>query len=328
MKLLKNGKAKEPEASAAKTAAAVPVKRRKFRMTLERRNAVYGILFILPWLIGFLLFFLKPVIQSIQFSFNELEVTSKGFILNAKGLSNYIKAFTEDATFPQELVKSLNKMAGDVPIILIFSFFAALLLKQNFRGNTIVKTVFFLPVIMASGVFLRMQSQMGQATQDITATMSEATSTITLLQAFNLQKFLPELGMPQKYITLIVTPINRIFQTISLSGIQIFIFLAGLHSISPSLFEACIIEGASGWETFWKITFPMISPLILVNAIYTVIDSFTAYNNTTLNYIYTEAFGKFHFGYSSAMAWIYFLIIAVILGVVGFIASKLIFYQN
>ena len=318
------------KAETLQTGAATEVKRprKRFRMTLERRNAVYGLIFVLPWLIGFILFFLTPVIQSLQFSFNELEVTTKGFKLNPKGFSNYINAFTADATYPREITTSLNNMATNVPIILIFSFFAAVLLKQKFRGNGLAKTVFFLPVILASGVFLKMQSQFGQATAEITASMNESANAITLLQTFNLQNYMTEMGMPPNLIRIITTPINRIFQLISQSGIQIFIFLAGLHSISPSLYEACVIEGATGWESFWKITFPMISPLILVNMIYTVIDSFTAYNNTTLFYIYNEAFGKFHFGYSSALAWIYFLIIAGVLGIISFIASRLIFYQN
>lgn len=326
MKLIKNnaGKVKAP-----KPEKTVPVKRkRKIHLSLHGRNALYGYIFILPWVIGFLLFFLKPVIQSLQFSFNELEVTNKGFSLIPKGFSNYINAFTADANFPRNLTASLSKMATDVPIILIFSFFAALLLKQEYRGCNMAKTVFFLPVILASGVFLKMQSQFGQATAELNASIEESAKTITMLQAFNLQNYMGEMGIPAQYITIITAPVNKIFQLVSQSGIQIFIFLAGLHSISPSLFEACYIEGATGWETFWKITFPMVSPLILVNAIYTVVDSFTAYNNATLFYIYNEAFGKFHFGYSSALAWIYFLVIAAILGVVGFIASKLIFYQD
>ena len=106
------------------------------------------------------------------------------------------------------------------------------------------------------------------------------------------------------------------------------IFLAGLQSISPAIYESCSIDGASSWETFWKITFPMISPMILVNAVYTVIDSFTSADNNVMRYIdtiYEEGDGMVK---SSAMSWIYFLIVLILLGIVGGIISSFIFYQR
>ncbi len=301
----------------------------KGRITLEGRKAMYGYIFILPWVLGFLFFFLKPMIQTLQFSFSNLTVEPTGYVLEYVGLKNFTEAFLSDANFPRYLTASIKKMYTETPVILIFSFFAALLIRQKFKGNGIIKTIFFLPVIMASGTFMKLQAQSGGLNaQDITAAMSEGMQAVPVLQAIRFQRILEDAGLSATFISALTTPINNIFNIISLSGIQIFIFLAGLHSIHPSLFEACYIEGATGWETFWKITFPMISPLILVNLIYTVIDSFTAYSNTTMTYIYNAAFGLFKFGFSSAMSWIYFLAIGGILGVVGLILSKRIFYYT
>jgi len=300
----------------------------KARLTLEGRKAAYGYLFILPWIIGFLFFFIKPLIQTAQFSFSDLSVEPTGYVLEYVGIKNYRDAFLSDANFPRNLTGSIKKMLTDTPVILIFSFFAALLLKQKFIGNSAVKTVFFLPVILASGVFSKMQAQVANLnTEDLKAAMSEGMQAIPILQSVKLEQILLDAGL-EKLVPYITGPVNNIFNIMSLSGIQIFIFLAGLHSIHPSLFEACYIEGATGWETFWKITFPMISPLILVNTVYTVIDSFTAYSNTTMTYIYNAAFGLFKFGFSSAMAWIYFLCIGAILGIVMLLVSKRIFYYT
>jgi len=300
----------------------------KGSLTLEGRKSMYGYIFILPWIIGFLFFFVKPLIQTAQFSLSNLTVEPTGYKLEFVGLENYKTAFFSDANFPRYLTASIKKMLTDTPVILIFSFFAALLLKQKFIGNNAIKTVFFLPVILASGVFAKMQAQVGNLnTEDLRAAMQEGMQAIPVLQSVRMEYILIDAGLGD-YVQYITGPVNNIFNIISLSSIQIFIFLAGLHSIHPSLFEACYIEGATGWESFWKITFPMISPLILVNTIYTVIDSFTAYSNTTMTYIYNAAFGLFKFGFSSAMAWIYFICIGGILSIVGLLVSKRIFYYT
>ena len=125
-------------------------------------------------------------------------------------------------------------------------------------------------------------------------------------------------------VSYVVGLVNNVYSIINYSGVQMLIFLAGLQSISPAIYEACQIEGASGWETFWKITFPMISPMILVNAVYTVIDSFTRSNNPAMSFIakYPEA------EVSLAMSWMYFLIVMLIIGVIAAIASSFVFYQR
>jgi len=302
----------------------------KPRITLERRKSLYGYVFILPWIIGFLLFFITPVIKTIQFSFNTVVLNPTGYKLDWVGFKNYVDAFRTDANFPQKLASSLTSLATNVPVVLVFSFFAALLLKEKFRGNALAKMVFFLPVILASGFFLSVQSKYGDTSaQNINAAIEESKEMIQILDVSNIQGLLMRMGIPANIIGYIIAPVNAIFNVISTSGIQIFVFLAGLNSISPSLYEAAYIEGATGWETFWKVTFPMISPLILVNTLYSIIDNFTSINNATMEYIKSLMFSpNFRFGPASAMAWIYFLILAVILGIVGFFISKRVFYHT
>lgn len=304
---------------------------KKMKLTLLKKRSLYGLVFISPWLIGILLFFINPIIRTVQFAFSDIIVDKQGggyetiFI----GFKNFYEAFRIDLEFPKRLVASLAQMGTEVPIILIFSFFVAVLLKDKFRGATTVKAIFFLTVVLSSGVFLRMQAEssgynglvIGGAAQSMGGVMAS-------LSSFDIKTFLLQIGLTENIVNYIVEPINNLYLLMTRSGIQIFIFIAGLHSISPSLYEACYMEGATGWETFWKVTFPMVSPLILVNTVYTVIDSFTAFTNTTIEYIYNTAFGTaVRFAYSSSLSLIYFLIVGTCLGIVSLLVSRKVFYQ-
>lgn len=304
---------------------------KKKTLSLHQRRALYGLIFVSPWVIGILLFFFNPIIRTIQFSFSEIIIDSENNTYSTLfiGLQNFYEAFRIDIEFPKRLLASLIQMVTEVPVILIFSFFVAVLLKDKFRGASAVKTIFFLTVVLSSGVFLRMQAEssgynnmvIGGAAQSMGGVMAS-------LSSFNIEAFLLQIGLSEQLVNYIVNPINNLYLLMTRSGIQIFIFLAGLHSISPSLYEACHMEGATGWETFWKVTFPMVSPLILVNTVYSVIDSFTSYTNTTIEYIYDAAFGtSVRFAYSSALSMIYFVIVGLSLGLVSALVSRKVFYQ-
>lgn len=304
---------------------------KKKTLSLHQRRALYGLIFVSPWVIGILLFFFNPIIRTIQFSFSEIIIDSENNTYSTLfiGLQNFYEAFRIDIEFPKRLLASLIQMVTEVPVILIFSFFVAVLLKDKFRGASAVKTIFFLTVVLSSGVFLRMQAEssgynnmvIGGAAQSMGGVMAS-------LSSFNIEAFLLQIGLSEQLVNYIVSPINNLYLLMTRSGIQIFIFLAGLHSISPSLYEACHMEGATGWETFWKVTFPMVSPLILVNTVYSVIDSFTSYTNTTIEYIYDAAFGtSVRFAYSSALSMIYFVIVGLSLGLVSALVSRRVFYQ-
>lgn len=301
----------------------------KRKLTLQGKDAVAGYLFIIPFLVGFFGLFLPMLLKSVMFSFSNMTVEKGGYVLEKAangGFEHYIRALTIDPKFNLQLLGAVKDMAVNVPLILIFSFFAANLLNQKFRGRGVARSIFFFPVILTSRIVLGIESSdLLQATLGPEGMLSaDDASTV-----FNVATFLLKYtNLPSGIVTYLSEAVLGIYDIVIASGVQILIFLAGLQGISPSLYEASNMEGATAWENFWKITFPMISPLILVNAIYTIIDSFTSANNELMTLIKKTIFNDVRYGYGSAMAWIYFLVIAVIISVVGGIIAKRVFYMD
>lgn len=298
---------------------------------LMRRREYFGLVFAAPWIIGFVFFFLYPLFHSLILSLSNFQFDQTGvggYTTEFSGITNYIAAFTKDENFIQYLAESLLDIVVDVPICLVFSFLVAVLLKQEFRGNFIAKAIFFFPVILGTGVFLDVQTSISEIQGvAIEAAKEDGTQAAGFLQSVNIIAILQEIGVPADFVEYLTGPVDRIYSVISLSGVQIFIFLAGLNGISPSLYEATYIEGASGWECFWKITFPMVSPVIVVNIVYSLVDTFTSSANTTMEYIYDTAFSSLDYGLSCAMSWSYCLIMGVVVGLVMWFVSKKVVYQ-
>ncbi len=295
----------------------------KLRLTKRRREALTGVLFTLPFTIGFIFFFLHPFWQSIRFSLSQLKIVSGGYVLENVGLANYRTALVVNADFLRVFVEAVGRILIDVPLIVIFSFFAANLLNQKFKGRTIARVVFFLPVILGAGIVLQMEQ-----TDYIMGQLRSAAVEGGVLSGAILRQFLYELRIPETSLDYVMEAVDRIPEIIRASGVQILIFLAGLQSIPRSLYEAADVEGFTGWECFWLITLPMLSPLILTNAIYTIIDSFTTPANPLVKLVRETAFGGGGYGLSSAMGVLYFLAIAVILVITGAIISKFVFYEE
>lgn len=301
----------------------------KWRLTLRGKDMVAGYLFVLPFLIGFFLIFFPMIIKSITYSFSNMTVTESGYELSKaakNGFEHYIRALSIDPEFNLKLVTALKDMCTNVPLILIFSFFAANLLNQKFRGRAMARSIFFLPVIMTAGIISTMEAK------DLllnSVNSVEAMSSDDLSSFLNMADFLLEYtSLPLSIILFLSNAVTGIYNIVVSSGVQILIFLAGLQGISPSLYEASDMEGATGWENFWKITFPMISPLILVNSIYTIIDSFTSSSNELMTSIRTTIFSDVKYGLGSAMAWIYFVTIIIVILLVGGLISKRVFYTD
>lgn len=296
---------------------------------LKRRRGVFGLVFMIPWILGFSIFFLYPFIKSVFLSFQKVTfLPGGGFSTNFVGIENYISALTKDERFIPHMASSLLDLLVNVPVCLVFSFFVAILLRQKFRGNSVVKAIFFLPVILGTGVFLSVQTATsGVSGMALESAMDEGVRSISILQSINIVKILNDIGIPSSLTSYITGPVDRIYSVISLSGVQIFIFLAGLNNIPPSVYEAAYIEGASGWVAFWKITFPMVSPVIVVNVVYSLIDNFTISTNKTMGYIFDMAFLEFNYGLSSAMAWIYCLLLTIMVGISMLMISKKVVYQ-
>jgi len=300
-----------------------PVKKK--RLSLTGKRAMMGYVFVSPYIIGLITFFMVPIVRSFIFSLNRFEVVQDGFELIPVGFEYYRRALLVHPNFTRNLVESILDMVANVPLIIIFSFFAANLLNQKFKGRSAARAIFFLPVILMSGVMRVVDSgDLLQSSLGLTQTDAAQGS----FQAIQLARLLFQARLDPRFIEYIISAVNRIYEIVSASGVQILIFLAGLQSIPPSLFEASNIEGATGWENFWKITFPMVSPLILVNTIYTVIDTLTNSSNSVMELIRNIAFAQNNYGFSAAMAWIYFASIMIVVLAITGIISRTVFYQE
>ncbi|OBR62255.1 ABC transporter permease [Paenibacillus oryzae] len=295
------------------------------KLSLEQKNRYYGLYFILPWFAGFLLLFLVPLIASFRYSMSKLEVTNEGFTLDFIGFANFREALFSHESYVRTLTESVMDIAVNTPLIIIFSLFFAVILNQKFRGRVLARAIFFLPVILASGIIASIES--GDLMQSVVKSANDTTGGgLSVMKNLELTIMLIESGMSPILVEYLMGAVSRIYEIVSQSGVQILIFLAGLQSISPSLYEAAKIEGSTGYEAFWKITFPMISPLILTNLVYTIIDSFIS--DQTSRLVVDTAFKSFNFGLSAAMSWMYFAVIALVLWVTTALVSRKVFYQD
>lgn len=294
------------------------------RLTLKRKRAMWGYVFTAPFAIGFVLFFLAPMLQSIQFAFNELTMTASGFNLHNVGWENFRYVLQVDPDFLQIFTETTLGILIDIPAVIIFSFFAASLLNQRFRGRTIARVIFFMPVVLTAGVIYELEVQ--DIFHHMRAYVPGQDGFISGSQALIGLMF--RLQIPAAFVQYIITAVGRIPAIINASAIPILIFLAGLQGIPSSLYECAKIEGATGWESFWKITFPLISPLFLTNIVYIIVDSFTTPANQLVDHIYKTAWLRNMFGASVAMTWMYFAAIAVIILLVFAVLSRRVVYME
>ena len=302
------------------------MKKQRKKKTLAFKNAVAGYLFIAPFILGFILFMIVPLGQSLMMTVNEVNLGTGGFDMNWVGIKNYMDAFTVDPEFVPFLLSEISTMLLNTPATLIFSFFIALLLNQNFKGRGAVRAIFFLPVILSSGVIVGIEynNALLQDMKDVISSNTNDTSVTGVLESILITSDSSPMSMMFMYVFQII---DKVYDIAIASGIQIIMFLSALQTISPSMFEAAKIEGCTAWESFWKITFPMVSSMILVNVVYTVIDFFLKTDNTVMTKI-SEEVGKLNYGFSSAMAWVYFLCVIIILGIVSLIISKRVYYYE
>ncbi len=294
--------------------------KRKKRRSLERRRARAGLLFILPWLIGFFGMFARSLVTSLAYSVSQTSIATYGVETKYLGFDYYYRALFIDANFVPSMVEEVGGMLPQVVIILAFSLLMAVILSGSFRGRTFFRAVFFLPVICGSGLILSIMN--GDALSS--SILSGARSSM-LFQTSGIDQVLLKMGMSTSLIDTLMGIVNGVFDLSWQSGLQILLFISGIMGISPQLYEAAKIEGATAWESFWKITFPMLSPIMLLNAVYSIIDRFVDYNNGVLQYILTYS-QKLEFSFASAMAWIYFVVVGVVVAVVYLVINKRIVY--
>ena len=300
----------------------------KSSLTLEGKNAITGYLFLLPFIIGFLAFMFFPILESLRMVFSNVRIDTDrhGFFMTFTGLENLKRVLTVDPEFNRFVTEEIGRMVLIVPAIIIFSLFVALLLNQEFKARSIVRAIFFLPVILSSGVMIGLETNNSllNSMADIIKEGNLMKSSITKV----LEDILVAEGAASDFMGYIFRIINQIYDIAMASGIQIIIFLSALQTIPPSMFEAAKIEGATSWECFWKITFPMVSPLILVNIVYSVIDYFLRTDNRVMAKINISLIRLMQFGFATAMAWVYFLAVIIIIGIaMGLISRKVYYYE-
>ncbi len=307
----------------SKTDAKAGRKARK-KLAYEKRKALYGYGFIGLWMIGTLFFFLIPLVKSLWYSFNEVSIGEGKMLTSFVGLDKFDYVLTVDENYADYLKDTLLETLWKTPLVVVFSLFIAVILNQKFKGRTFARAVFFLPVIIATGpVYKIINGDMDSTGNTGAGQFSTMFSTDLVGE---LMQFLGIYGLSDNMSTLIQTVADNIFGIVWSAGIQILIFLAALQNIPPSAKEAAQMEGATAWEYFWKITFPYVSPFILANLIFTVVDSFTSPTNKVMGRI-LDMKEDWKFGEASAMAWIYFLIVLVAIGIITSIVNKFIYYE-
>ncbi len=308
-------------------------KKGRFHIPLERKRQLVGYWFCLPVILGFFCIFIPGMVSTFVFSFSEVQFNPDTIEMETVfvGFTNYIKMF-DSTDFIIPLTTCLKDMAINVPVIVLFSFFLAILLnRKNFPGRTFFRVIFFLPVIMDSGAAatagadsISQYSGFGFDSANSGMTSSVASQFANVL---NIQAFLEQLTFSTFIMDFVLKSVDRLSTTINGCGIQVIIFLGALQGVSPSVFEAAEVEGLSAWELFWKITLPLISPMILVNLVYTAIDSFGA-NDEILEQIQKTWYTLNQPGAGAAMTVFYFLCSTLIVLVIVGIVSRVVFYEE
>lgn len=267
---------------------------------IARRDAIAGLIFISPWIIGMLVFKIIPLINSFQYSLADIKFTAFGMKIKFIGIENYVKLFTSDVEFPIEIVNYATETLITAPIIVVFALIIALLLNSKIKCRGLFRSVYFLPVIIASGPVMNML-------------VGQGATTIPGIDAEAIEMALSE-SLPTGIASAVAEVFGNIITILWYSGVQILIFLSALQKIDSSLYEAAGIDGGSGWECFWKITLPTIKPMILLNVVYTIIFRSNNEQNTIINMIKTNMQNASKgYGYASAMAWTFALIETVII---------------
>ena len=307
------------------------VKIKTTKIPYEKKKGLYGYGFIALWFIGTLWLFIMPVLTSLWYSLCntklldkagalEVGMTSAGIYTEWNGFYNFTKAFTIDTTFLPKLGTALGEILPNTIVIMIFSLFIAVILNQKFRGRTLARAIFFLPVLIATGPVISVING------DMTSQgVSDAAQFSTLFKTDLVTELMDNLN--QTFTDIIKDITSGVLNLVWNSGIQILIFLSALQTIPPSAKEAASIEGATAWEFFWKITFPYISPMILSNLVYTVIDAFVSTDNVVMEYVLAQS-RNWEYGYSAALAWIYFAIVGACLGIICVIINRFVYYEN
>lgn len=273
------------------------VTRKSKRLGIDRKRSMEAYIFLIPWLIGVCLFFAYPIFVSIRLAFSDI-VEFKGLKTAWVGLENFRYIFFYDINFVPTFLKVVTDTLLNTPLCMVFSLIIAIFINRRMVGRGFFRTAFFIPVLLGTGYIMKQLLGMG-------------VDGMTVTTGILVPKLIADLLGPS--ITEVVQGfLDRITVVLWKSGVQIVLFLAGLQGISGSLYEAARVDGATEWEMFWKITLPMISPVIMMNVVYTIVSFFTDTTNPLVDYIYKMNFTNQQFEYAAAMSWLYFIFALVL----------------
>ncbi len=284
----------------------------------SQKKRMYGRMFILPWEIGFVLFFLVPLVQSFWFVFCTVSIGETNFDTEFTRFANIQYIFGESAKYVDNLYDSLTSFSYSIPLVVALSLIVGVLLNQKFKGRIVFRSIFFLPVIIATGVV--MTYIQGDATAEAMRSGSAEMST----NGIDVTAILQGMHLSKEITDFLVDFVNRIFDLFWDCGVQIVLFISGLQSIPEQLYEVCRVEGANKWEEFWYVTFPMLSGTTILVIIFTAIEIFTDSSNAVITQAYA-AMQQQIYDRSAAMLWVYFALVGSILGVVILILQKTVF---
>lgn len=313
--------ANEKKGSGYTSPAARPGKRVKHH-GIESRKSWYGFFFVLPWIIGTLFFFLIPIIQSVMYSFSSVTVEATGLVKTFTGLENYRYVLMEDPNFTTNLSESFGTFLFSMPIIVILSMIISMVLNQKFHGRIFFRSLFFIPVIVATGVVMTYMTNKYGGMPPIIQLSTDTTNEY-VGGGINFEEVLAGLNLPDRVSNAMATYIGMIFNLIWSCGIPIILFIAGLQTIPAQLYEASKVEGASAWEEFWYVTLPMLGHTLLLVIIFVTIDLLTQSSNAVMAQAYSLMTKTQVYDTSSAMLWAFYLVIGVVMAVIVGLYSKI-----
>lgn len=325
--------------------------KKKMRLTLTKKKALAGWLLVLPFVIGLLIVYGPILLNSLRMVFSSVTISKdKGVVYQFIGIENIKWAFglskdsngepIGDPYFLENILTGMKDLLIQIPSIVIFSLFMAIILNQKMRGRTVFRAIFFLPVVLSIGVIDEFDATSAISLGAITGGIDDGTGELTggnsFISMMDLNMLFSNVQIGGSFLSIASDLVNNIFDIVSRSGVQMLIFLSGLQSISPAIYESCQIDGASAWETFWKVTLPMISPMILVNSIYTVIDAFTSSDNRVIRHVMNDVTAaKFpkpvdleYDSLATTEMWIYVAFVALLVVIVAFLMKAFVFYQK
>lgn len=291
-------------------------------MHYEKKKSLYGLLFCLPWLIGFVYFFLISLGEAVLYSLSTVTFSPTGLNLEFVGFRHYVDAFTADSTFLQSLTDALYTLVYQLPMVMVFSVCLGLILNAKFKGRLLVRGIFFLPVIIASGVVMEILSG-----DTISSSMMSGARSSVLFQGIEFGGLLLKMGIPESVTQTLMNVVNGIFSLVWRSGVQTLLLVSGLQSVPKTVYESAQIEGATAWETFWKITFPLISPILVLSVFYTIVDLATnSSNRMVILVLNASRSARMDYSAMSSLVWC-----AVVLAFAGFaflLFRKHIYYMD